>query len=131
MDANQVQPQQTPAGWYPNQFGQMQWWDGTQWGVVAQPVIVQSPPRRPTGRGFAITALVAAIIAAPIGIFSLAIDHPLPILTLGFFPVLFGVVFGILGFHYAKTSRNSVTLATVALVISAASAVIPISATII
>lgn len=23
-----------PAGWYPNQYGQMQWWDGRQWGGI-------------------------------------------------------------------------------------------------
>lgn len=23
-----------PAGWYPNQYGQLQWWDGTAWGGV-------------------------------------------------------------------------------------------------
>lgn len=27
------QPTATP-GWYPNQYGQMQWWDGHQWGAV-------------------------------------------------------------------------------------------------
>lgn len=26
-----------PAGWYPNQYGQQQWWDGYQWGQVNIP----------------------------------------------------------------------------------------------
>lgn len=28
---------QTPAGWYPNQAGVMQWWDGHQWTQHTQP----------------------------------------------------------------------------------------------
>lgn len=27
-----------PPGWYPNQHGVVQWWDGTKWGPVAPPV---------------------------------------------------------------------------------------------
>jgi hypothetical protein len=27
---------QTPPGWYPDPNGQMRWWDGRQWGQVAQ-----------------------------------------------------------------------------------------------
>lgn len=35
-------PQDTPPGWYPNQDGEQQWWDGKAWGPVApQPVRAQ------------------------------------------------------------------------------------------
>jgi TM2 domain-containing membrane protein YozV len=30
----------TPPGWYQNTNGQMQWWDGSTWGQVAQPTYV-------------------------------------------------------------------------------------------
>jgi uncharacterized RDD family membrane protein YckC len=30
-----------PPGWYPNSSGQMQWWDGSQWGQLQQQ---QAPP---------------------------------------------------------------------------------------
>jgi uncharacterized Tic20 family protein len=36
--SEQQQPTgQTPPGWYPDQSGQMRWWDGQQWGQAAQP----------------------------------------------------------------------------------------------
>ena len=33
-----------PAGWYPNQQGQMQWWDGNAWGQVQQQTAAALPP---------------------------------------------------------------------------------------
>ena len=40
-------PTQTPPGWYPNQHGQTQWWDGQAWGPNAPqqqaPVIYAAP----------------------------------------------------------------------------------------
>lgn len=30
-----VTPQHTPPGWYPNQSGETQWWDGNAWGPIA------------------------------------------------------------------------------------------------
>lgn len=32
--ANMTDTTNPPAGWYPNQYGQMQWWDGHQWGGI-------------------------------------------------------------------------------------------------
>ena len=36
-----------PPGWYPNSQGQMQYWDGTQWGEVQQEQQQQSAPPPP------------------------------------------------------------------------------------
>ena len=42
-----------PAGWYPDETGQVPWWDGTRW-------TEQTPPRGPsTAR---ILVLVAAVV---------------------------------------------------------------------
>lgn len=42
-----MQPASTPPGWYPNQHGQTQWWDGHQWGQFAPPtppvILVRAP----------------------------------------------------------------------------------------
>lgn len=38
-----------PPGWYPNQQGHPQWWDGTQWGQIAPPTPVLVRARKETG----------------------------------------------------------------------------------
>lgn len=54
---------QIPAGWYTNQNGQQQWWDGQQWGQLAPqpavnvaqsqaPVIVNQRKMYKTSHGF-------------------------------------------------------------------------------
>lgn len=35
------QPNQAPPGWYPNQNGYVEWWDGASWGPVAPQQAVQ------------------------------------------------------------------------------------------
>lgn len=30
-------------GWYPNPYGQLQWWDGRNWGQIAPVVTVRNP----------------------------------------------------------------------------------------
>lgn len=35
MSEQQQPGGQTPPGWYPDQAGQMRWWDGQQWGQLA------------------------------------------------------------------------------------------------
>lgn len=44
-------PAQTPPGWYPNQYGQTQWWDGNSWGPVApqQQTVAYRPEIKSTG----------------------------------------------------------------------------------
>lgn len=52
-------PTQTPPGWYPNQHGQTQWWDGSAWGPVApqqhhqqQYVRTRHPNQKSTGAAY-------------------------------------------------------------------------------
>lgn len=42
-----------PAGWYPNQHGQTQWWDGAQWGPLA-PIqhVLKHPQAKSVGAAY-------------------------------------------------------------------------------
>ena len=42
-----------PAGWYPNQQGQMQYWDGNAWGQVQQQAAMPQPAAATAGAGYA------------------------------------------------------------------------------
>ena len=45
-----------PAGWYPNQYGQQQWWDGYQWGQI-------SVPRKSAGVAYALLIFLGGFAA--------------------------------------------------------------------
>jgi uncharacterized RDD family membrane protein YckC len=48
-----------PAGWYPNQQGQMQWWDGNAWGQVQQQAATMPPPPAAPMGGYGAAPAVA------------------------------------------------------------------------
>lgn len=103
-----------PAGWYPNQYGQLQWWDGFAWGPLAD-----APPPTPRVNGFAVTALVAAILVIPAGLLALFSGTVWPVYTLGLLPIILAVTFGFLGLHRAKSTGTGKQLAIVALILAA------------
>jgi uncharacterized Tic20 family protein len=51
---------QTPPGWYPDPNGQMRWWDGQQWGEVAQG---QPPATTGTGTDPKMLAMLSHLLA--------------------------------------------------------------------
>lgn len=64
MSGSSPPPQGPAPGWYPDPQGQLRWWDGQQWGVVA--------PARPVGgggdeRNLATLAQVLAIFTGFLG----------------------------------------------------------------
>lgn len=63
MSEQQPPTGQTPPGWYPDQTGQMRWWDGQQWGQAAQ-----SQPPATTGSGT--DPKTMAMLAQLLGIFT-------------------------------------------------------------
>ncbi|MFD5599946.1 hypothetical protein ACFWHR_07795 [Leucobacter sp. NPDC058333] len=112
---------QPPAGWYPNQFGQMQWWDGYAWGQIAAPA-----PSVPQGNGFAVTALVAAILVLPSALLAFFTNTAWPIYTIGLVPIVLAATFGILGILRANKNGVGKQLSTVALVFAALFAFFPV-----
>jgi uncharacterized Tic20 family protein len=62
--SEQQQPTgQTPPGWYPDQAGQMRWWDGQQWGQL-------QAAQAPATTGGATDAKTMAMLAQLLGIFT-------------------------------------------------------------
>ncbi|WP_198147858.1 NINE protein [Microbacterium sp. XT11] len=64
-------PNTPPPGWYPNQQGHMQWWDGHQWGQLAHAPSAVAPapyyqPARPmkdTGIAYLLAILLGGFAA--------------------------------------------------------------------
>jgi hypothetical protein len=50
---------QVPAGWYDDGQGHQRWWDGTNWGPVAPPVV-----ERANTSGIAVAGFILALVGA-------------------------------------------------------------------
>ena len=67
-----------PAGWYPNEQGQMQWWDGTAWGQLQQSA-APPPPPAPAGYAQAPYAPGGGYAPAPYApAYAYGVQQPLP-----------------------------------------------------
>ncbi|QYF98453.1 MULTISPECIES: TM2 domain-containing protein [Microbacterium] len=54
-------PSATPPGWYPNQNGALQWWDGASWGQLAPavaPIVIHTRPMKDAGIGYLLLILL-------------------------------------------------------------------------
>ncbi|MBN9176119.1 MAG: TM2 domain-containing protein [Microbacterium sp.] len=59
-------PSATPPGWYPNQRGVMQWWDGYAWGPLAPtaaPIVIHTRPMKDTGIAYLLLILLGGFAA--------------------------------------------------------------------
>ena len=119
MSADQSQhAQQVHPGWYPNQYGQLQWWDGYQWGTLAPQAPLAASTPTAGGIGFAVTSLVAGIFAMIPAGFSLIGAPTFLLLFLAFVPIVLGVIFGCLGIWRVKQTGAGRQMATTGLVLS-------------
>lgn len=115
MDDQPLQPEQSgPPGWYQNEHGQLQWWDGYAWDALQPP---PAPVKRRTN-GLAVASIIFAVlslITTPATIFAGLWGE---IFLVGLIPFALGVTFGWTGIYRGKRTGAGEKLAVIGLIIT-------------